>query len=506
MTGERIEILDGQIGLRAGETSRPDVVIRRTDAGGIECIAGGRPTSFGQRDLVGEMIDQSSWYVAHRGEGDVNPEHTLEAYVVARDAGAQAVEVSVRLTADGRLVCLHDDTLDRTTDASGAVASRLWTDLRANVSVDVGATWTGPSTPNVKIPLLSDVLDALAGRVVVFLEPKDAGTACVNAIISLLDQYRDVGRWMVWKYYRSTGGEAPAHAKDVQRRYGARLWQYCDAADTDAVIQRTGAVADIIGLPLAATADAKFAVAVATGTPVQVYPIARRYDRDRLLALGVKGLMCSQWTYVSTTDAVLTEDVWATGVRAPGDVPYASTTVPYPTITAIDGCVTLPAGTASALCLGSISTDDPDATYTVTFSMRWPTLPTASLHADLVLCQADDRAYKHQDVTSGSGHHVVIRPQVSGGDPTHCAVQLYSHVLGSGVGTKLGEDLSTAAIVAAAWATFTVDVTATHVTVTRTDVAGVPVAIATALYRGGYVYLAAASSDQPVDFRDVTIT
>ena len=508
LIGDRIEIIDGQIGLRADETSRPDIVIRRGASGGLECTVDGRPAGFWTRDLAGDLLGSSTFEVAHRGSGEDMAEHTLEAYRSVLAAGADAIEVSVQRLATGELVCMHDTTLTRTTTGSGDVVDAVWADLDANVTVDIGATWNGPSAPARKVPLLSDVLDLLAGRVVVFLEPKDAGATAISALTALLDRYQNVGQWVVWKFYRSAGGELPTHAKNARARYGCRLWSYCDAADTDAVIQRAGVVADAIGLPLAATTDAKFLTAVATGTPVIVHPIIRRYDADRLRALGVQGLMCASWRYLTADRDVrmLTTDSFGTGIRPPGDVQYASTTPPFYTVTVADECVTLPAGTASTLCLGSISTEDPDATYTVTFSVRWPVLPTASTHADLVLCQADDRPYVHQSTASDSGYHVVIRPQVSAPDPTHCAVQLYSHVLGSGTGTKLGEDLSTAAVVATAWATFTVDVTATHVTVTRTDVAGVPVAVATAIYRGGYIYLAAASSDTAVDFKDVTIT
>lgn len=506
--GERIEIKDGQIGFRDDPTGLPDVVLRRAAAGGIECLTDGRASSFGSTDMVGNLLGSSTFEIAHRGGGEDGAEHTFETYTQARDAGASAVEVSFWRCNTGQLVCIHDEALDRTTDSTGDVTDRAWSDLEANVTVDIGASWNGPSAPARKIPLLSKVLDALANRTVVFLEAKSPDAKTMDAVLDLLDQYRDVGQWLVWKFYRSTGGELPAHAKTIRSRYGARLWQYCDAADSDAVIQRTGAVADAIGLPLAATTDAKFQVAVATGTPVIVYPIARRYDMHRLRALGVQGLMCSSWRYLTTDHdtRLFTEDQFATGLRMPGDIQYASTTPPYCTITKADGCITLPSGTASSVCLGSMSTDDPDAVYTVSWAMRWPTLPTASLHSDFVLCQADDRPYKHQDVASDSGYHVVIRPVLSGGDPTHAGVQLYSHVLGSGTGTLLGADNLTAAIVANTWATFTIEVTATQLTLTRTDVAGTPVVVANALYRGGYIYLAAASSDQPVDFKDVTIT
>lgn len=60
--------------------------------------------------------------VAHRGASHEIAEHTLDAYVAALDAGAEALECDVRLTADGHLVCVHDRTLRRTANHPGVVS------------------------------------------------------------------------------------------------------------------------------------------------------------------------------------------------------------------------------------------------------------------------------------------------------------------------------------------------------------------------------------------------
>ncbi|MCW2604406.1 MAG: glycerophosphoryl diester phosphodiesterase, partial [Pseudonocardiales bacterium] len=69
--------------------------------------------------------------VAHRGASSVLAEHTLNAYTWAIDAGADALECDVRLTRDGHLVCVHDRTVDRTSDGRGAVSALELTDLAA---------------------------------------------------------------------------------------------------------------------------------------------------------------------------------------------------------------------------------------------------------------------------------------------------------------------------------------------------------------------------------------
>jgi glycerophosphoryl diester phosphodiesterase len=60
--------------------------------------------------------------VAHRGASSSQPEHTLAAYEAAIASGADALECDVRLTRDGHLVCVHDRTVNRTSDGRGVVS------------------------------------------------------------------------------------------------------------------------------------------------------------------------------------------------------------------------------------------------------------------------------------------------------------------------------------------------------------------------------------------------
>jgi glycerophosphoryl diester phosphodiesterase len=60
--------------------------------------------------------------VAHRGASSSAAEHTLAAYVSAIEAGADGLECDVRLTRDGHLVCVHDRTVNRTSNSTGVVS------------------------------------------------------------------------------------------------------------------------------------------------------------------------------------------------------------------------------------------------------------------------------------------------------------------------------------------------------------------------------------------------
>ena len=73
---------------------------------------------------------------AHRGASGYAPENTRAAFELARTMGAPGIETDVRLSADGVLVLIHDDRVDRTSNGSGAVADLSWAEL---VALDAGS-------------------------------------------------------------------------------------------------------------------------------------------------------------------------------------------------------------------------------------------------------------------------------------------------------------------------------------------------------------------------------
>lgn len=98
--------------------------------------------------------------VAHRGASEDAPEHTTHAYDAALKQGADSIEVDVRLTRDGVLVCMHDETLERVAGLSVAVADITLDELRR---VDLGS-WFNRQHPERAQPQFA------ASRVVTFAE------------------------------------------------------------------------------------------------------------------------------------------------------------------------------------------------------------------------------------------------------------------------------------------------------------------------------------------------
>jgi len=112
-----------------------------------------------------ELRDKKVLNIAHRGASAYRPENTMEAFVLAITLGADIIEMDVRQTSDGYLVLLHDETVDRTTDGTGAISELT---LKQVKSLDAGM--------GNRIPTLEEVVSQFSrGRVVLNLEIKCPG-------------------------------------------------------------------------------------------------------------------------------------------------------------------------------------------------------------------------------------------------------------------------------------------------------------------------------------------
>lgn len=121
-------------------------------------------------DLVARVREPSleALVIAHRGDSMNAPENTLAAFALALENGADAVEFDVQATADDALVVLHDERLDRTTDAKGEVAALPLSAVR---EASAGA-WFDARFARERVPTLDETLDLLSGRAVPLIEVK----------------------------------------------------------------------------------------------------------------------------------------------------------------------------------------------------------------------------------------------------------------------------------------------------------------------------------------------
>ena len=153
--------------------------------------------------------------VAHRGAAAVAPENTMEAYRRAVEMGADAIELDVHLTADGKLAVIHDETVDRTTDLTGSVASMTMKQIR---TADAGYGFEGPpgSFPfrgkGLTVPTLAEVLKWLPDGVGLVVEVKARAAIAPTVEALSASRVRAAGAATLISFDEATIDEA--HALD----------------------------------------------------------------------------------------------------------------------------------------------------------------------------------------------------------------------------------------------------------------------------------------------------
>ena len=103
---------------------------------------------------------------AHRGASAHAPENTLAAFELALTQNADAIELDVKLSADGQAIVIHDPTVDRTTGSHGRVKDLPLRELRA---LDAGSFFS-EKFQGEKIPTLEEVFEAVGKRTFINVE------------------------------------------------------------------------------------------------------------------------------------------------------------------------------------------------------------------------------------------------------------------------------------------------------------------------------------------------
>jgi glycerophosphoryl diester phosphodiesterase len=171
-------------------------------------VAADEPTPA-QRLIASERV----LVIAHRGDSSAAPENTLPAFQTALDAQADLVELDYHHSADGVPVVIHDEILDRLTNAeaifgrSGLLVSGLpLSDLHR---LDVGG-WFDDRFAGTRLPTLSEALDLIQSRSITVIERK-SGDA--QTLVRLLEQKQLTDRVVVlafdWEFVTECRSLAP---------------------------------------------------------------------------------------------------------------------------------------------------------------------------------------------------------------------------------------------------------------------------------------------------------
>ena len=129
--------------------------------------------------------------ISHRGEHLSHPENTLVAYQAAIDLGADCFEVDVQTTADGKLVIIHDSTVDRRTNSTGKVAEMTFAQIRA---LDAGIK-SGEQFRGIRVPTFEEALELARGKVCIDVDIKRASAA---DLVPAIEKYGMAERVLVY--------------------------------------------------------------------------------------------------------------------------------------------------------------------------------------------------------------------------------------------------------------------------------------------------------------------
>jgi glycerophosphoryl diester phosphodiesterase len=228
---------------------------------------------------------------AHRGGAALAPENTLVAFDAGLAAGADGIELDVRLSRDGVAVVMHDPTLDRTTDATGPVDGRTAAEL---AGLDAGCRFERDGTFPFKglgigVPSLRDVLDRHRGTALI-VELKSADPRLAEVVVGEIHAAGAISRVTVGSFQK--GALDAVRALDPAIRTGA------DTEDVRSGLDGVGArrvfhalqVPEVFAGTRVVTPEF-IAKAHDAGVTVVVWTVNQMDDMRRLLDWGVDGLI-----------------------------------------------------------------------------------------------------------------------------------------------------------------------------------------------------------------------
>ncbi len=206
-----------------GEQVLSTRAIRRSDDGRLGLLANGGVMSFDDltvspvepESLVLPNDDETTPHVvAHRGYSSVAPENTLAAVASGWRSGADWVEIDVATSADGEPYVLHDNTVDRTTDGTGALPSLTAPYLDG---LDAGS-WFSPAFAGQILPKMAPVLDEIdLGTADLLLEIKGPETrAELERIIGDVRARGLLGRTLLQSFDEQVLRDSRAIAPDLR--------------------------------------------------------------------------------------------------------------------------------------------------------------------------------------------------------------------------------------------------------------------------------------------------
>jgi glycerophosphoryl diester phosphodiesterase len=230
--------------------------------------------------------------IGHRGYPAKFPENTLASFDGAMQAGCDMIELDVTLTKDRKVMVIHDDTLDRTTTGRGPVSGHTLEEIKA---LDAGS-WFDARFVAERVPELSEVLKQTAGRCMLNIEIKksafEAGfpaDAVERQVVDLVKASGAMDRVIISSFdqrilQRIAAMEAPPAVAYISEH----------GADKRALEMLLGMNAFSWHPRFKVLTREQVEMLHAAGVRVFPWTINTREEAERMLALGVDGLICNE--------------------------------------------------------------------------------------------------------------------------------------------------------------------------------------------------------------------
>jgi glycerophosphoryl diester phosphodiesterase len=260
----------------------------------------GAPTAGAAPDKASKA-ESTVLNIGHRGASGYAPEHTIPAYDLALEMGADYIEIDLQMTADGVLVALHDDTLDRTADApegvpeeycSGPVIEKTLEQIKM---CDAGS-WFSPEYAGEQIPTLEEIFQRYGTSVNYYIETKnpEAAPGMEEELLRLMEEYNLIKpaakRWQVLIQSFSAESLLKIHALEPS----LPLIQLYSSTETSESIQASLAEVSTyaVGIgPSKSDVDAALVEAAhALCLDIHPYTVNEKEEMETLIALGVDGM------------------------------------------------------------------------------------------------------------------------------------------------------------------------------------------------------------------------
>jgi glycerophosphoryl diester phosphodiesterase len=255
--------------------------------------------------------------IGHRGASGYAPEHTIEAYDLALQQGADYIEIDLQMTEDGVLIAMHDTTLNRTARAiegkpkrfcRGPVSKKTLEELRENCEV---GSWFSPEYTGLEIPTLEEIFAYYDGQDVnYYIETKkpEAAPGMEEELLRLMGEYGLIEpaaeEWQVLIQSFSPESLMTIHNLEPSLPLIQLYWSGSSKA-----IQRDleAASAYAVGIgPYKKDVDAELiAAAHELCLAVHPYTVNTTEEMEALISLGVDGMFTN---FPDRLDAVLGAD------------------------------------------------------------------------------------------------------------------------------------------------------------------------------------------------------